>query len=82
MGSNDNAHKDFEENHSEKHAGYVLITCAKPDAGGQMQIEMTYGGSPDLAHMLIDGAQGFLEQAVEASAEENTELADVRLIKS
>lgn len=82
MGHIDNSHKDFEENHSDKHAGYVLITCAKPDAGGQMQIEMTYGGSPDLAHMLIDGAQGFLEEAVEAHDEEIPELSDVRLIKS
>lgn len=82
MGNSDNAHKDFEENYSDQHAGYVLITCAKPDAGGKMQIEMTYGGSPDLAHMLIDGAQGFLEEEVQASEEENPEHGDVRLIKS
>ena len=75
-------HSSVQRSLSKKNLCYVLITCAKPDAGGQMQIEMTYGGSPDLAHMLIDGAQGFLEEAVEAHDEEIPELSDVRLIKS
>lgn len=60
-----NPHKDFEANYSEAHAGYVLITCAKPDNEGKMEIEMTYGGDPTLAHMLIDGAQGILQEAAE-----------------
>lgn len=69
MSRDNDPHKDFEENHSEKHAGYVLITCAKPNDEGKMQIEMTYGGDPSLAHMLIDGAQGILEEAVEEDEE-------------
>lgn len=71
MPRSNNPHEDFEINHSEKHAGYVLITCAQPNQGGDMKVEMTYGGSPCLAHMLIDGAQTILEEAVEEEAANN-----------
>ncbi|MFV0340009.1 MAG: hypothetical protein ACK5MA_05160 [Parachlamydiaceae bacterium] len=69
MPRSNNPHEDFELHHSENQAGYVLITCAQPTNGGEMKVEMTYGGSPCLAHMLIDGAQTILEEAVEQEAE-------------
>lgn len=65
MESKDNPHKAFEEAFSKKHAGYVLITCEQPSDSGEMKVEMTYGGSSDLANMLIDGAQTLLEDEVE-----------------
>jgi hypothetical protein len=55
-------HSEFEKNLSKNHAGYVLITCEQPSDSGEMKVAMTYGGSPTLAHMLIDGAQSFLEE--------------------
>lgn len=60
MNTKDNAHEAFEEAFSKKHAGYVLITCEQPSDSGEMKVEMTYGGSRDLADMLIDGAQNLL----------------------
>lgn len=41
---------------------YVLITCGEPTEDGQMQVEMTYQGSPDLAAYLLHGAQEFIDQ--------------------
>lgn len=44
---------------------YVLITCGKPAADGQMQVEMTYQGDVSLASYLIQGAQMFIDQEEE-----------------
>lgn len=67
MNSKDNAHEAFEKAFSKKHKGYVLITCQEPSASGEMKVEMTYGGSPDLANMLIDGAQTLLGDETDPS---------------
>ena len=37
-------------------AAYVLITCAKPNAKGEMQVEMTYEGDEALASYLVKSA--------------------------
>lgn len=61
MEHNSDPHQEFEKTFSKNHAGYVLITCDQASDSGEMKVEMTYGGSPSLAHMLIDGAQSFLD---------------------
>ncbi len=66
-------HKDFEKHHSKKHAGYVLITCDPPGEDGEMKVEMTFGGSACLAHMLIDGAHASLESTVHDEEDELSE---------
>lgn len=43
------------------HACYVLITCNHPDENGKMQVELTYEGDSCLAAMLIENAQGYLQ---------------------
>lgn len=65
MKPKDDAHKAFEAAYSSRHAGYVLITCEQPTDSGEMKVAMTYGGSRDLADMLIDGAQTILEDELE-----------------
>lgn len=42
-------------------AAYVLITCAQPDAKGEMQVEMTYDGDKTLASYLLASAQGVID---------------------
>lgn len=42
----------------------ILITCEKPTSSGKMQVEMSFNGDSDLAAMLIDNAQTYLEQEV------------------
>lgn len=37
-------------------ASYVLITCKKPTSEGQMEVEMSYEGDPDLVAFLIESA--------------------------
>lgn len=61
MNSRRDPHHEFERAYSKTHIGYVLITCGKPSDSGEMQVEMTYGGSTSLAHMLVDGAQSILD---------------------
>lgn len=80
MNSNRNPHKEFEKTFSKKHAGYVLITCNNPTDDGCMHVEMTFGGSPDLVHILLNGAQNYLE---EQPSEEFDEYApsEIRIIK-
>lgn len=46
-------------------AGYILITCGQPSESGQMNVEMSYGGNPDLVHMLLEGAQELLSEEEE-----------------
>lgn len=46
-------------------AGYILITCGPPSNSGQMKVEMSYGGNPDLVNMLLDGAQELLNEESE-----------------
>lgn len=47
---------------AKEHACYVLITCSHPNEGGNMHVEMTYDGDPMLAAMLIENAQGYLQE--------------------
>lgn len=72
MKPKNNPHKAFEEAFSKTHAGYVLITCDQPSDSGEMEVKMTYGGSPDLANMLIDGAQTILCDESEFDDESHT----------
>lgn len=65
-------HEEFQKSLLENHAGYVLITCDHPSESGQMKVEMTYGGSPALASMLIDGAQELLNENMECEEEDST----------
>ncbi len=37
-------------------SAYVLITCAAPNAKGEMQVEMTYEGDEALASYLVQSA--------------------------
>ena len=78
MNSRHDPHHEFEKTYSKTHMGYVLITCGKPTESGEMQVEMTYGGSSSLAHMLIDGAHSILEEAPEV---EETACLDVETQK-
>jgi len=55
-------HKEFEKNYGQSQMAYVLITCGNPSKDGEMQVQMTYGGSSSLAHYLINGAQIYLEE--------------------
>ena len=41
---------------AKKNACYVLITCSKPNPGGQMEVEMNYDGDIDLASLIVDNA--------------------------
>lgn len=40
----------------------ILITCEKAAHNGKMQVEMSFDGDSDLAALLIDNAQTYLEQ--------------------
>lgn len=62
MNSNRDPHKEFEKTFSKNHAGYVLITCQNPTDDGNMNVEMTFGGSAALANILINGAQMYLDE--------------------
>lgn len=35
---------------------YVLITCSAPSADGNMEVEMSFEGDPDLAGLLTESA--------------------------
>lgn len=67
MKSQGDPHNEFEKAFSDKHAGYVLITCDQASDSGEMKVKMTYGGSAPLAHLLIDGAHSFLSDCLEES---------------
>lgn len=82
MKSKGDPHKEFEKTFAKSHAGYVLITCDQPAGNGEMKVEMTYGGSPHLANMLIDGAQSYLNEASEMEELVLEEMPKVKLVKS
>jgi hypothetical protein len=54
---NRNVHKDVGKKLAKESICYVLITCEKPTADGNMQVEMTYEGDAALASYLLQGAQ-------------------------
>lgn len=54
-------HEEFSEL-LKNHAGYVLITCQHPKQSESMKVEMSYGGSLALVHLLLEDAQGFIDQ--------------------
>jgi len=45
----------------QKHASYVLITCAEPCDEGRMEVEMTYEGDQDLVSYLLESAHDYLD---------------------
>lgn len=47
---------------TENHACYLLITCDKPSADGNMNVEMTYKGDTALASYLLQGAQTIIDE--------------------
>lgn len=49
---------------AEKHACYVLITCAEPTREGQMEVEMTYEGDESLASFLVENASQVFEERI------------------
>lgn len=42
---------------SERHHSYILITCSKPASNGDMDVDMSYSGDPDLLSYLMEGAK-------------------------
>jgi hypothetical protein len=46
-------------------ACYVLITCGNPTDEGKMHVEMTYEGDSSLAAMLVETAQGYIQESLE-----------------
>ncbi len=50
---------------SKNHICYVLITCDRPSADGEMTVEMSYDGDAALAAYLLQGAQMFLDDQEE-----------------
>lgn len=70
-------HEEFEKTYGESQTAYVLITCGSPTKEGKMQVQMTYGGSSALAHILVHGAQSYLEQEPPEA-----ETPPIRLVKS
>ena len=55
-------HRKLRQNADQAVAGYVLITCGKPDAKGEMQVEMTYEGDKVLASYLLESAQSVFDE--------------------
>lgn len=49
---------------AKNHECYILITCGKPSADGNMQVEMSYEGDACLAAYLIETAQGALDDDI------------------
>ncbi len=46
---------------------YVLVSCEKPSKNGNINVKMSYKGDLLLASYLIQGAQNFIEEEVEAA---------------
>ncbi len=46
---------------AKNHSCYILITCGKPSADGNMEVEMSYEGDACLAAYLIESAQGVID---------------------
>lgn len=50
---------------AKNHSCYILITCGKPSADGNMQVEMSYEGDACLAAYLIESAQGVIDDDIQ-----------------
>ncbi len=48
------------------HACYVLLTCDEADENGKLNVDLAYEGDPVLAAYLLEGAQSFIDDQVEA----------------
>jgi hypothetical protein len=44
---------------------YVLITCGDPCEKGEMKVKLSYQGNADLAALLLQGAQQFIDEEEE-----------------
>jgi hypothetical protein len=58
---------------------YVLISCGKPSADGQLQVEMTYEGEASVASYLLQGAQFYIDQEEEREMLEQN--GQIRLVE-
>ncbi len=56
--------RDVKKVLEKNNACYILITCAKPTADGNMQVEMSYEGDACLAAYLIEGAQEIIDDDI------------------
>ena len=65
--TNETDPKEIHKILAQKNACYVLITCGKPSASGEMKVEMTYEGDATLAAYLLESAQGIIEEKAEGS---------------
>jgi hypothetical protein len=69
--------KSIEEQLSKDHACYVLVTCDSPSKDGEMQVKMSYHGSPLLAAMLLEGASSAMENEVENNGENSEYIREI-----
>lgn len=49
--------------------GYVLITCSKPNAQGEMMVEMNHEGDDNLIAYLLESAQMMMNQTIEEASD-------------
>jgi len=56
--------RDIKKALEKNHACYILITCEKPSANGNMQVEMSYEGDACLAAYLIESAQEIIDDDI------------------
>lgn len=56
--------RDLKKVLEKNHACYILITCEKPSADGNMQVEMSYEGDACLAAYLIESAQEIIDDDI------------------
>jgi len=72
-------YEDFIEKLSQNHASYVLITCDKPGADGQMSVNMTHDGDSFLVSYLLGAASSMAEEKLECEMAETSQ--NLRLVK-
>jgi len=45
------------------HIGYVLVTCRPAEElSDKLELEFSFDGDPDLAEIMLDGAQAYFEE--------------------
>jgi len=45
------------------HIGYVLVTCRPAEElSTKLELEFSFDGDPDLAEIMLDGAQAYFEE--------------------
>ena len=56
----DSKHEQLKKMFVGDSSSYVLITCGEPSRDGNMDVEMSYKGDPDLISYLIRDAENHL----------------------